>query len=197
MTRIWKVSPGYKKEFWKKFKQDGCIAIGNWGVKGLGDLKRYSLKDELTSNIIGLVYSNSAECKYQFFKNKHSIALIHCSDSIEYLRQNFESATDDFSKMIAHLNIGNAYLIKNEIKPEPDFDYNTIQDHYEAALSIAKNKLISEFWEAKIRMYMADAPSYQAERCHNLKKAKEIFNKLNHIELVGEADELINSSDCR
>jgi len=39
------------------------------------------------------------------------------------------------------------------------------------ALAIAKNKLNSEFWEAKIRMYMADAPSYQAERCHNLKKA--------------------------
>jgi len=154
------------------------------------------LKDDLTSNIIGLVYSNSGECKYQFFKNKLNIAYEHCSYSIKYLRQNLESANDDFWKMIAHLNLGDAYLTENNIKPEPDFDYNTIQDHYDAALAIAKNKLNSEFWEGKIRMYKAVAPSYQAERCHNLKKAKEIFNKLNHIELVSEVDEMIKSYSC-
>ncbi len=156
-----------------------------------------AFKDDLTSNIIGLVYSNSAECKYQFFKNKLNIAYKHCSYSIKYLGENLELANDDFSKMIAHLNLGTAYLTENNIKPEPDFDYNTIQDHYDTALAIAKNKLNSEFWEAKIRMYMADAPSYKAERCHNLKIAKEILNKLNHTELVSEADEMIKSYSCR
>jgi len=47
MTKIWKVSPGYNGEFWETFKQDGCIAIDNWGIKGLGDLIRYNSKDEL------------------------------------------------------------------------------------------------------------------------------------------------------
>jgi len=47
MTRIWKVSPGYDGDLWDNFKRDGCIAIGNWGVKGLGNLSRYGSKEEL------------------------------------------------------------------------------------------------------------------------------------------------------
>lgn len=145
-------------------------------------------------NLIGNVYNQSAECKFEL---KIGDAYKHSLNAIKYFKDSLKISNSKFDSMIAYNNIANAYLFNNEIKPEPDYDIINIRKNYEKALFIAKDELNSNFWEALIRMdFGAFGYISTMESCRNFKKAKKIFENSEYYELINSVDELIKTFEC-
>jgi len=138
-------------------------------------------------NFIGNIYLTSAECKLEL-KTSISVAYKHIHHAIHYLEKGL-SEEDDFGKMMTHCTIAQAYIVKNQIEPEPDLGSKTILKHYEKALNIAQNELKSEFWEAYIMVELASVTPSYPEASYYLRKSKKIFKKLGHDEIVRKIDE--------
>lgn len=152
-------------------------------------------------DLIGNIYSRSAECKFEL-KTNFNVAYEHISHAI-YCLDKIDLSKGNFDTMISHCNIAGAYIVKNNIKPEPDFDEKNVLDHYIKALVIARNELKSEFWEASTMLDLAVANTKGtpyvtfSEACDYLRTALKIFKKLEHVEIIKEIDELIKDIGCR
>lgn len=145
-------------------------------------------------DLIGNVYSTSAQSKFELKTNLNE-AFRRSNYAIKYLEN--ADLLNDFDSMIRHSNIARAYIVKNDLKPEPDFDNNNVINHYNKALAIARNQIKSKFWEANIRIDFVGAYMYQTEKCDHLNKAKKIFIELGHNEMVKEINELIRDFGCK
>ncbi|MCZ7380786.1 MAG: phospholipase D-like domain-containing protein [Candidatus Methanoperedens sp.] len=153
-------------------------------------------------NLIGNIYSRSVECKFEL-KTKINIAYKHIYHAINYLEK-IDLSKGNFDTMIDHCSIAYAYIVKNDIQPEPDFDEKNVLDHYNKALIIARKELKSEFWEAHTMLELAAAANTKgtlyvtsSEACDYLRKSMKIFKKLEHVEIIKEIDELIKNIGCR
>ncbi|MCK4797647.1 MAG: NgoFVII family restriction endonuclease [Spirochaetes bacterium] len=162
--------------------------------KSISDYKEY--------NLIGLIYLRSAECKFES-NIKINVAYKQVLQAIKYLEK-IDLSKDNFDSMNNRCNIASAYIVKNNIKPEPDFNKEIVIGHYEAALRIARNELKSEFWEADAMLDLANAVNIKgtpyitdSETCNYLRNARKIFNKLEYIEIIKEIDELRKNIGCR
>lgn len=152
-------------------------------------------------DLIGIIYLKSAECKFELNININ-LSYKHISYAIDYLEK-IDLSKGNYDTMISHSNVADAYILKNNIKPEPDKDEKNVLDHYNKALVIARNELKSEFWEAYAMLGLAVANTKgtlyvkNSEACDYLRKAKKIFLKLEHVEIIKEIEELIKNIGCK
>lgn len=156
-------------------------------------------------NLIGNVYSRSAECKFELrskIRSKINVAYEHSHQAIHYLKKT-DLSEFNYDTMISHGNIAKAYIVKNNIQPEPDRDNNIVINHFDKALIIARKEVKSEFWEAYAMLDLAVANTKGtiyvtiSEACNYLQKAKKTFKKLEHSELVKEIDIYIKDLGCK
>lgn len=152
-------------------------------------------------DLIGNIYSRSVECKFEL-KTKINVAYKHIYHAINYLEK-IDLSKGNFDTMISHCNIASAYIVKNNIQPEPDFDAKNVLDHYNKALVIARNELKSDFWEADMMLDLAVVNTKGtlyvtfSEACDYLRNAMKIFKKLEHVEIIKEIDELRKNIGCK
>ncbi|WP_135611126.1 phospholipase D-like domain-containing protein [Methanococcoides sp. AM1] len=142
---------------------------------------------------VGSAYHSSAEYK---LKNNKSLAIVHISNAIINYKK-MDLLAEDWNSTINNCNIAAAYKVENKLKHNINGHEIEINKHLNHALSIAKNKLKSKYWEGSVRIDIANSYNWNVETCHHLKKAKKIFNDLKYFKIVDEIDELRNNYECK